>query len=73
MRVLLEKYFSRNQLVELIYLSKSGEISKRKVKIIKIQGDSFQVYCFIRNAKRSFLINNVLAIVPLIRKERDVI
>lgn len=73
MRILLEKYFSRGQIVELMYLSKSGEISKRRVKVIKIQGDSFQAYCFKRNAKRTFLIDNVLALVPVIRKERDVI
>ncbi|MFJ7971346.1 transcriptional regulator [Psychrobacillus sp. NPDC096389] len=73
MRILLEKYFSRGQLVELMYLSKSGEISKRRVKVIKVQGDSFQAYCFKKNAKRTFLINNVLACVPIVRNERSVI
>ena len=73
MRILLEKYFSRGQIVELMYLSKSGEISKRRVKVINIQGDSFQAFCFKRNAKRTFLIDNVLACVPVIRKERGVI
>lgn len=72
-RILLEKYFSRGQIVEVIYLSKSGEISKRRVKIIKIQGDSFQAFCFTRKAKRTFLIDNVLACVPVIQKERSVI
>lgn len=73
MRILLEKYFSRGQLMELMYLSRTGEMSKRKVKILKIQGDSFQAYCFMRNAKRIFLIDNVLACVPVTKKERDVI
>ncbi len=72
-RVLLEKYFSRGHIIELMYLSKSGEISKRRVKIIKIQGDSFQAYCFTRSAKRTFLIDNVLACVPIVSRERDVI
>lgn len=73
MRILLEKYFGRGQIVELMYLSRSGEISKRSVKVIKIQGDSFQVYCFKRNAKRPFLIDNVLALVPVMQKETMVI
>ncbi|WP_391209198.1 transcriptional regulator [Psychrobacillus sp. L4] len=73
MRILLEKYFSRGQIIELIYLSKSSEISKRRVKVIKIQGESFQAYCFKRNSKRTFLIDNVLACVPFIRKESMVI
>lgn len=73
MRILLEKHFNRGQIVELMYHSKSGEISKRRVKVIKIQSDSFQAYCFMRNAKRPFLIENVLAYVPVINKERSVI
>lgn len=73
MRILSEEHFSRGQIVELMYHSMSGEISKRRVKVIKIQCDSFQAYCFLRNAKRTFLIENVLAYVPVINKERSVI
>nr|WP_156350731.1 transcriptional regulator [Psychrobacillus sp. FJAT-21963] len=57
----------------MMYLSKTGEMSKRRVKVINIQGDSFQAYCFKRNAKRTFLIENVLALVPIIQKERSVV
>ena len=73
MRILLEKYFSRGQHVELIYLSKSSEISRRRVKILKVQDNSFQAYCFKRKAKRTFLITNVLAIAPVSQKESKVI
>ena len=73
MRILLEKYFSRNQIIEMMYLSKTGEMSKRRVKVINIQGDSFQAYCFKRNAKRTFLIENILALVPVVQEERGVI
>lgn len=73
MRVSLEKYFSRGQYVELIYLSKSNEISRRRVKILKVQDNSFQGYCFKRKAKRTFLITNVLAIAPVSQKESKVI
>lgn len=73
MRILLEKYFSRGQNIELIYLSKSNEISKRRVKILKVQDNSFQAYCFNRKAKRTFLITNVLAIAPVSQKESKVI
>jgi len=69
----LVKYFKQGWLVELMYLSKTGEISKRKVKIIKFQGDLFHAYCFKQHAKRTFLINNVLALAPLIPKERGAV
>ena len=73
MRNELVKYYKQGWMVDLIYLSKPGEISKRKVKIIKIQGDLFQAYCFKQNAKRMFLIDSVLAINPLFPKERGAV
>ncbi|MEK5215333.1 transcriptional regulator [Psychrobacillus sp. FSL H8-0487] len=73
MRINLMKCMERNQLVELMYLDSKGNISQRRVKVLKIQGDIFQGFCFNRNAKRTFIINNVLACVPIIHKEREVV
>ncbi|MEK3981657.1 transcriptional regulator [Psychrobacillus sp. FSL K6-2836] len=73
MRSELLKYLKHGWLVELMYLSKAGEISKRKVKIIKVQGDLFHAYCFNQHAKRTFLIDNVLAVAPVFPKERGAV
>jgi len=72
-RVNIMKCMERNQTVELMYMDSKGNISKRRVKILKIQGDTFQGFCFSRNAKRTFIINSVLACVPIIHKEREVV
>ncbi|OCX64780.1 transcriptional regulator [Lysinibacillus sp. AR18-8] len=73
MREQLVKAMQRNQLVNMMYVSKNGSVTKRRVKIIKIVGDSFQAFCFMRQTKRTFLIRNILAVTPVIRKERDVV
>ncbi|WP_054768401.1 hypothetical protein [Lysinibacillus parviboronicapiens] len=73
MKQQLVKAMQRGQLMNMMYVSKSGEITKRRVKIIKVVGDSFTAFCFTRQAKRTFIINNVLAIVPVVRKERGVV
>lgn len=67
------KCMERNQLVELMYMDFKGNISQRRVKVLKIKGDAFQVFCFKRNAKRTFIINSVLAYVPVIQKETYVL
>lgn len=67
------KCMERNQLVELMYMDSKGNISQRRVKVLRIQGDTFQVFCFKRNAKRTFIMDNVLACVPIIHKEREVV
>ena len=61
------------QIVDVMYMAKSGEVTKRRLKVIKLQGDSFQAYCFLRNTKRTFLIDNVLALIPVINKERAIV
>lgn len=73
MRINLIKFMERNQLVELMYMDSKGNISQRRVKVLKVKGDAFQVFCFKRNAKRTFIVNNVLAFVPIIHKEREVV
>jgi len=73
MKEQLIKSMKRNQIVSMMYIAQDGKVSKRSIKIIKIIGDSFQAYCFSRKAKRTFTISNVLAVVPVIHKEREII
>ena len=69
----LVKYLNRGWIVELMYLSKAGEISKRKVKLLKVQGDIFHAYCFKQKAKRTFRIDHVLALIPILPQERGAV
>lgn len=73
MRNQLLKSMERNVELDMMYLSKSGEVSKRRVKVLQVGESSFRAYCFSRESKRTFTIDNVLALVPVIRKERDAI
>ena len=52
----------------MIYMKENREISKRKVKVLNVNKDTFEAYCFLRGAKRTFKICNVLAFNPLIKK-----
>lgn len=73
MRDQLVKALQRNQFVNMMYLANSGKVTKRRIKIIKVGGDTFQPYCFTRQAKRTFMIDSVLAVVPIIHKDREVV
>lgn len=73
MRVNILKCLGRGQLADMIYMKNNGEMSKRRVKVISVKDDSFQAYCFLRNTKRTFKIDNMLAFVPVVNRERGVI
>lgn len=73
MKQQITKALKEQQMVEMMYIAKDGTITKRRIKVFKITGDTFQAYCFTRHAKRTFLVANVLAIAPPRRYERRVI
>lgn len=73
MREQLIKAMRRNQVVDIMYMAKDGTITKRRLKLVSIVGDTMQAYCFLRHAKRTFLINNVLAATPVVNKGREVV
>ncbi|MEG0470805.1 MAG: transcriptional regulator [Solibacillus sp.] len=69
----LLKAMQRNQLLDMMYVAKDGTVTKRRIKIIKMIGDKFQAYCFYKQAKRTFIIDNVLVVHPVAFRERKVI
>ena len=73
MRNQLIKSKTFNQTLDMMYMANDGAISKRRIKVLQVNDHSFQAYCFLRGAKRTFRIDNVLALVPVIQKESMVI
>ncbi|AOV09173.1 hypothetical protein BI350_09040 [Sporosarcina ureilytica] len=60
-------------MLEMIYLAKDGVISKRKIHILHVNEDTFQAYCHLRKCRRTFKVDNVLALAPIFRYESLVI
>lgn len=70
MREELEKSVRYGEVLDMMYMAADGSISKRRIKVIQVGEVSFRAYCYLRKSKRTFTIEKVLAIVPVIRKER---
>lgn len=73
MRNQLIKSMRYNESADMMYMSNDGVISKRRIKVLQVNNENFQAYCYLRKAKRTFRIDNVLAMVPLYVKESMVI
>lgn len=65
----LEGAVKYGEMLEVMYMAKDGSISKRRIKVLQVGETSFRAYCF----KRTFLIDNVLAAVPEVQKERVIL
>ncbi|MEM5012050.1 hypothetical protein WKH57_15120 [Niallia taxi] len=64
MNGLLKRAVESNEVLEMIYLSDKGEISQRRIQVIKVYEESFTAYCFARKQQRTFKLTNVLSIGP---------
>ena len=73
MRNQLLKSEVQGEFLDMMYISNDGAISKRRIKVLQVGEVSFRAYCFLRKSKRTFTIDNVLALVPVITKESLVI
>jgi predicted DNA-binding transcriptional regulator YafY len=69
MKGLLKRAAESKEVLEMIYLNTKGEISQRRIKVIKLNEESFSAYCFTRKQQRTFKISNVLSVGP-VRKVR---
>lgn len=70
---IIEKSMVYRQSLQMIYQADDGRLTKRRIKVLKSNGNIFQAYCFLRRSRRTFKINNVLALVPLVEKESMVV
>ncbi|MGN7409985.1 transcriptional regulator [Sporosarcina sp. SAFN-010] len=73
MRKTLERAVNYGETLDMMYLAKDGSITKRRVSVLLVGDSSFRAYCYLRQSKRTFVIENVLALVPIIERERAVI
>ncbi|QGQ46772.1 hypothetical protein [Metabacillus sediminilitoris] len=56
------KFSQENQVpIEMIYLSKDGTFSQRKVIVKKITSEKIVAFCLLRNQIRSFQLDRVLS------------
>jgi predicted DNA-binding transcriptional regulator YafY len=69
----LIKSVKYNESLDMMYMSKDGAISKRRINVLRVGEVSFRAYCHLRKSKRTFTIDNVLVLVPIKHKESMVI
>lgn len=73
MRKTLDRAVRYGETLDMMYVAKDGSITKRRVSVLQVGDSSFRAYCHLRESKRTFAIENVLALVPIIERERAVI
>ncbi|AIQ53101.1 hypothetical protein [Paenibacillus sp. FSL R7-0331] len=53
------------QIIEIVYLDKSGKITQRKIEVLAIRDGRIRATCLTAGAPRVFLLSNILAWHPV--------
>ncbi|OKL37040.1 hypothetical protein [Domibacillus mangrovi] len=57
--------------IELMYMAKDNMITKRRIIVTKINQDYIKAYCFTRKQKRTFKLENILAVAKPRERQRE--
>ncbi|MEM5014558.1 hypothetical protein WKH57_28005 [Niallia taxi] len=71
MNGLLKRAVESKEVLEMIYQNNKGELSQRRIQVIKVSEESFSAYCFTRKQQRTFKVNNVLSMGPTHKVRRS--
>ncbi|WP_379153338.1 hypothetical protein [Paenibacillus sp. sgz5001063] len=56
------------QIIEIVYMDKSGKISQRKIEVVGIRDGRLRAHCLTAGAPRVFIMANILAWQPVEEK-----
>jgi predicted DNA-binding transcriptional regulator YafY len=61
MNLMLRLSLEQEVPLEMIYLSKNGAITQRRIKVLQIQNGYIRAYCYLRKMNRTFKIDDILS------------
>jgi len=60
----LQCYLARRQPVDIVYIDRTGQLTQRRVRLLRVEPDHVRAYCYERRAVRTFAVANILAALP---------
>jgi len=62
----LQRVIEHQQHIRIIYLDRDGQTTMRTLRPLEVTGDRLKAYCLTRKAPRAFVIDNILAVAPVV-------
>lgn len=56
----IKKSLDENKMIRIVYDNK-GIITERDIRVLGMKDNRISAYCYLRDSKRTFLIENILA------------
>lgn len=62
----LQRAIEQQQHIQVIYLGRDGKTTIRTLRPLEVTEERLKAYCLTRRAPRVFLIDNILAVQPVV-------
>lgn len=62
----LQRAIEQQQHIQVIYLGRDGKTTIRTLRPLEVTEERLKAYCLTRRAPRVFLIDNILAVLPVV-------
>ncbi|MGN7468352.1 WYL domain-containing protein [Brevibacillus sp. SAFN-007a] len=62
----LQRAIEHQQHIQIIYLGRGGQTTMRTLRPLEVIGERLKAYCLTRKAPRVFVIDNILAVAPVV-------
>ncbi|GKS15075.1 MULTISPECIES: hypothetical protein [Paenibacillus] len=63
----LQRYIG--QTVDIIYVDRKEQITKRTIQVNEIEGESIKAFCLGKNSPRTFRLDHILSAMPTTRED----
>lgn len=71
MKGILKRAMLEQSTIEIIYISNSGILTQRLIRIIEVKENTIKAYCMLRNKKRTFKLENILSAATVKERRED--
>lgn len=72
MNTLLNKSVSTGITLEMIYMDSKGNLSQRQIRVLEINDSSIKAFCYSKNQRRTFKLEQILSILPVNNRNRKI-
>ncbi|MGG1662862.1 WYL domain-containing protein [Brevibacillus sp. NRS-1366] len=62
----LQRAIDQHQHTQVIYLGNDGQMTLRTLRPLEVSGNRLKAFCLTRRAPRIFIIDNILAVEPVV-------
>ncbi|MGM8213373.1 WYL domain-containing protein [Virgibacillus sp. W0430] len=69
MKKIISRAIQSKEKIDIIYLSRDNQVSRRVIRVLAVNEQYIKAYCFLKKEVRTFRVDNILSLAPMRKKK----